>query len=213
MRRTVRTAVFTVLTGALLTGCTAGAEADGPKPEAAPGRASGSPSPAVTAEPSPGPSASEPSSAATVRPSVELEIGDSGRWDSAEPGGSAGKRTVRTTFEVTARSAEYVTAAEVGAPSPARHGQYLVLTLTLKNVGPKEAAFRGRGAMKWETEGTAARDATTRARSGGPDLNTTYQPGQSVTGSIVLDIGRPGGLVSYYDTPGAAAFTVYLPRS
>ncbi|MFE9017297.1 hypothetical protein ACFYNL_01745 [Streptomyces sp. NPDC007808] len=71
--------------------------------------------------------------------------------------------------------------------------------------------------MQWEDEQTAAQDATTLEGVGeGDGLDTTYKPGQSVTGTLVLDVGRKGGKVGYYgsdDPSGEPAFVVELPKS
>jgi hypothetical protein len=110
-----------------------------------------------------------------------------------------------------------VTPAELDTTNKPEQGQFVKLTLTLKNVGKAPADFAAYGMMKWEDAQTAAQEATTLEGVGdGPDLDTTYKPGQSVTGSLVLDVARKGGTVSYVgtDDPSAdAAFKVTLPTS
>ncbi|WP_319648512.1 DUF4352 domain-containing protein [Streptomyces scabiei] len=120
-------------------------------------------------------------------------------------------------MQVTVVSAKYVTPAEVDTTNQPEHGQYVELTLTLKNVGKGSAKFSAYGLMTWEDDKTAAQDATTLEGVGeGPELDTTYKPGQSVTGKLILDVARKGGIVSYVggDNPEAEGpvFTVKLPK-
>ncbi|MEV4971946.1 DUF4352 domain-containing protein [Streptomyces scopuliridis] len=118
--------------------------------------------------------------------------------------------TVTTKMQVTFKSAEYVTAADIDTTNEPELGQYVRLTLTLKNVGSKPADVSMYGATTWEDGSTAAQDATTLEGVGeGPELDTTYKPGQSVTGSLVLDVGAKGGIVSY----DGDTFRVELPTS
>ncbi|MFJ3588562.1 DUF4352 domain-containing protein [Streptomyces sp. NPDC090231] len=122
-----------------------------------------------------------------------------------------------TTMRVTVKGAEYVTPADVDTTNKPKLGQYVRLTLTVKNVGQKEGEFSGYGMIKWENKGTAAQDATTLEGVGtGPELDTTYKPGQAVTGSLVLDVGAKGGTLSYWDEDTGTdepAFAVELPTS
>jgi hypothetical protein len=119
-------------------------------------------------------------------------------------------------MQVTVVSAKYVTPAEVDTTNEPEHGQYVELTLTLKNVGDAPAEIMTYGMMQWEDEQTAAQDATTLEGVGeGASLDTTYKPGQSVTGKLVLDVARKGGTVGYYgteDPSGEPAFVVELPN-
>ncbi|MEO3974913.1 hypothetical protein [Streptomyces sp. CAU 1734] len=202
MSKRIRGAVLTAVAGVFLTACTTTAEPDAAAPLVSRPPAASSSKPAAE---SPAPSPAAPRGAA------ELVMGETGRWDDTESDGAGGDPVVHTTFEVTAEDARYVSAAEAGAPSPPKRGQYVILTLTIKNVGPKAAGFTSAGVIKWENEGTPARGASTSHSVGGPDLDTTYAPGQSVTGKLLLDVGGTGGLVSYYDG-AATAFTISLPR-
>lgn len=164
------------------------------------------------APPAATPKSASPSSAA---PKVaELKIGETGRFEDMEPNPDATDSAPNTTFEVKAVSAKYATPAEVGTTHRPKLGQYLVLTLAVKNVGAKDGRFSSYGMMKWENEGTAAQEATTLESVGGPELDTTYKPGQSVTGKLVLDVGGKGGLVSYFDgMTDVPSLVVSLPSS
>ncbi|MFB7919211.1 DUF4352 domain-containing protein [Streptomyces sp. NPDC056061] len=117
-----------------------------------------------------------------------------------------------TQLEVTATKAEYVSPADIGTTNKPK-GQYVRLTLTVKNVGKKPGDFAAYGMMKWENASTATQDASTLEGVGdGPDLDTTYKPGQAVTGSLVLDVGTKGGTVSYWgDSSDGPLFSIELP--
>ncbi|GGN81408.1 hypothetical protein GCM10011579_067930 [Streptomyces albiflavescens] len=118
--------------------------------------------------------------------------------------------SVSTKMRVSVRSAKYMSAAELGASHEPKRGQYVVLTLTIKNVGNETGRFSPYGAMRCQ-DGAGARDCTTRESVGGRDVDRQYAPGQSVTGSVVLDVVRRGGTVTYFDAPGRPSFTVLLP--
>ncbi|MEU9011520.1 DUF4352 domain-containing protein [Streptomyces sp. NPDC048479] len=124
-------------------------------------------------------------------------------------------RAVKTRMQVMVKEAKYVTPADVDTTNEPEHGQYVRLTLTVKNVGTKVGTFSGYGMIKWEDAKTAAQEATTLEGVGtGPDLDTTYKPGQSVTGTLVLDVANKGGTLSYWDElfTDKPAFTVPLPK-
>ena len=124
-------------------------------------------------------------------------------------------RPVTTRMKTTVVSAKYVTPDEIDTGNKPENGQFVKLTLTLENVGDAPAEIRTYGVMEWEDDHTAAQDASTLEGVGdGRTLDTTYKPGQSVTGFLILDVGRRGGVVSYPGTedPDAdAAFKVELP--
>ncbi len=120
--------------------------------------------------------------------------------------------SVTTAMTVTVVKARYVTAREMGIEHGEK-GQFVVLTLTIKNIGHNVGAVSTGGAVKWEDRLTSPRDATTRDTAEGPDLDTAYRPGQSVTGSLVLHVGRRGGTVSYIDDPSRPTFRVALPTA
>ncbi len=107
-----------------------------------------------------------------------------------------------------------LTLAEFDKTNEPEHGQYLTLTLMLENVGDAPAKITTYGMMKWQDANHAAQDATTLESVGGPALDRTYVPGQSVIGVLVLDVAAKGGTVSYYgtnDPSGEPAFVVTLP--
>ncbi|KUF18882.1 hypothetical protein AT728_07565 [Streptomyces silvensis] len=113
---------------------------------------------------------------------------------------------------LTVKSAEYV-----GTPAMMEKakGRYVLLGLTIKNTGSKPLDFSPYGVTSWEDEDTAAQDASTLGYDEGPALDTTYKPGQSLTGKLLLDVGRKGGTVSYAGDLMAEepAFSVELPES
>ncbi|MBP2059743.1 DUF4352 domain-containing protein [Streptomyces iranensis] len=205
-RYAVRAASVALL-GVVLVGCSEssdGPDVDGPATSAAPSKPA-----QKAAEESPSPSAS--TSAAPV-----IAVGETGTFDVGETDDYGENYKVTTKMQVTAVSAKYVTPAEVDTTNKPKQGQYVKLTLTLKNVGKAPAEIMTYGMMQWEDDQTAAQDASTLEGVGdGPDLDTTYKPGQAVTGSLVLDVGRRGGKVSYVggDDPGKGpTFVVKLPK-
>ncbi len=118
--------------------------------------------------------------------------------------------SVSTTMTATVVKVRYVAAQEIGAEYGEK-GQLLVLTLTIKNIGHSIGTISTDGAVKWEDERTSPQDATTQDTTQGPDLNAKYKPGQSVTGSLVLRVGRKGGTLAYIDDPSSQAFRVAFP--
>lgn len=209
MRAYIRRAVVpaVALSAVLLSGCSdSGSSNDG---KAAP-KTSAAATDQAAQEASGEPSEAPPSSA----PVPTLNVGQTGTWAYGETDDSGTYRAT-TKMSVTVVSAKYVTPDEIDTTNKPEHGQYVALTLTLKNVGQAPADVSTYGMMKWEDGQTAAQDASTLEGVGeGDDLDTTYKPGQSVTGKLILDVGRKGGTVSYTgtDDPNAeAAFKVTLP--
>jgi archaellum component FlaG (FlaF/FlaG flagellin family) len=188
-----------VLLSALAMGCSGEAHSDkgAPKPSAT--------AEAVVEEPSQEPSETPSSSA----PAPELGVGERGEYvavDSAD-------ESVKTKMSVAVKGVKYVQPADIDTTNEPVNGQFVVLTLTVKNVGDQPGGFAPYGVMMWQDDKTAAQDATTLESTGGQDVDATYQPGQSVTGDVVLDVVRKGGTVSYFDAPGDASFVVKLPTS
>jgi hypothetical protein len=158
----------------------------------------------------------EPSESASA-PGPELAVGETGTYDVGETDDTGENYRVTSKMQVTVVSAKYVTPAEIDTTNKPEQGQFVELTLTLKNVGKAPAKFSAYGLMTWEDDKTAAQDATTLEGVGeGPDLDTTYKPGQSVTGKLILDVARKGGIVSYTGSEDPEAegpvFTVKLPK-
>ncbi|WP_432034834.1 DUF4352 domain-containing protein [Streptomyces cucumeris] len=201
--RAASAALLGAVLGAVLVGCSSddGDTASDPAPSAP-----------VTAEkaakesPKPKPSAGP-----------EIGIGESGTFSTGETDEYGENYRATSKMRVTAVSAKYVTPSEINTSNQPEQGQYVVLTLTLKNVGKAPAEFSSYGLMEWEDIKSTAQDATTLEGVGeGPDLDTTYKPGQSVTGKLVLDVARRGGKVSYVggdDPAPGPVFTVKLPAS
>lgn len=208
MRAYIRRAVVpaVVLSLALVAGCSDG----GGSADAAP---KNEPASEVPIDPADLPS-EEPSSSAP--PAPVLKIGESGAFETGEVDDS-GEYKATSKMSVKVVSAKYVTPAEIDTTNEPELGQFVKLTLTLKNVGQAPARVAFYGMTQWEDDTHAAQDATTLEGVGdGPSLDTTYKPGQSVTGFLVLDVAAKGGKVSYVgtDNPEAeAAFLVELPKS
>ncbi|MFI8436949.1 DUF4352 domain-containing protein [Streptomyces sp. NPDC079020] len=158
----------------------------------------------------------EPSPSASASAGPVIKVGGEGTYDVYETDEYGENPKVATQLEVTVKAAEYVTPAEIDKTNEPEHGQFLRLTITVKNVGKGEGEFAAYGMMKWEDAETAAQEATTLEGVGeGQDVDTTYKPGQSVTGSLILDVGAKGGTLSYTSslTADAPAFTITLPKS
>ncbi|MGW1375515.1 DUF4352 domain-containing protein [Streptomyces sp. NPDC002446] len=115
----------------------------------------------------------------------------------------------KTTMSVTFHAVKYVTASEVSAVKP--KGRYAVVTVEVTNTGGKDGGFHPYGKMKWEDKGTAVQGVATMDSTGTQSVDTTYHPGEAVTGDIVLDVPRKGGTVSYYDGTGPASLTFVMP--
>ncbi|MFD5573699.1 DUF4352 domain-containing protein [Streptomyces cadmiisoli] len=208
MRAYIRRAVVpaVVLSALLLTGCSS--------ENAGEGASKNEPASKVPIDPADLPAEKESPSSA---PAPVVGVGETKTWDYGETDEYGENYAVTSKMSVTVVSAKYVTAEEVGTSNEADHGQYVELTLTLKNVGDAPAEIMTYGMMEWENEQTAAQDATTLEGVGeGPELDTKYKPGQAVTGKLILDVAAKGGTVSYVgtDDPNAeAAFVVKLPSS
>ncbi|WP_406324146.1 DUF4352 domain-containing protein [Streptomyces niveus] len=144
-----------------------------------------------------------------------LKVGEKGTYDVIETDEYGENPAVATQMEVTVKEAKYVTPAEVDTTNEPTLGQYVRLTLTVKNIGTKPGDFSGYGLIKWENDDTAAQDATTLEGVGeGASLDVSYKPGQSVTGSMVLDVGAKGGTLTYWGGEGGSdepMFSVELP--
>ncbi|MFE4719615.1 DUF4352 domain-containing protein [Streptomyces sp. NPDC056728] len=196
------------LPSALVTGCSSGNDA---KEVATKPTKAAAPAKEEAAEE---PSEEKPSSA----PAPALGVGQTGTFPTGKTDDYGENFKVTSKMQVTVVSAKYVTPAEVDTTNEPEQGQYVALTLTFKNVGKAPAEVMTYGMMKWEDSKTAAQDATTLEGVGeGPELDTTYKPGQSVTGKLILDVARKGGTVSYFDNnadPEAEgpSFKVALPK-
>ncbi|MEU8625490.1 hypothetical protein [Streptomyces sp. NPDC048669] len=203
MRTAVRAAgVAAALSLAFVAGCSSSSDAKSEAPEAKPTVAE-VPADMVIEEAKP--ATTSPNMVPEVEP---VGVGGTARFkisDKNDP-------SVTTTMTAAVVKARYVTAREIGAEYGEKK-QLLVLTLTIKNIGHGVGTISTDGAVKWEDGRTSPRDATTQGTTHGPDLNAEYQPGQSVTGSLVLRVGRKGGTLSYIDDPSSPAFKVALPAT
>ncbi|WP_158716604.1 DUF4352 domain-containing protein [Streptomyces sp. NRRL F-5630] len=206
MRAAVRAAgAAAVLSVALVAGCSSSSDS-GKDQEP---KAVATVKPAKEKEPSPEASKTDASPTAPV-----LNVGDTKTFDFGDLDDESNYKIV-TKMSVTAVKAKYVTAEEINGNEP-EQGQYVALTLTLKNVGEAPAQISVYGLMNWQDADHAAQDATTLEGLGGPDLETTYKPGQSVTGTVVLDVAARGGEVSLLNAASddqAPFFTVKLPTT
>jgi PBP1b-binding outer membrane lipoprotein LpoB len=161
-----------------------------------------------------GPSETASSSA----PGPVLEVGETGEFETGEMDESGENYTVTSRMSVKVVDAEYVTAEQVDTGNEPENGQYVKLTLTLKNIGDAPAKIMTYGTMEWEDDDTAPQDASTPDGIGdGRSIDTTYRPGQSATGFLILDVGDEGGTVSYNGSQDPNAdgpvFSVNLPES
>ncbi|MFJ5103162.1 DUF4352 domain-containing protein [Streptomyces sp. NPDC088554] len=200
MRSFVHRAAFfaapAIAVSVLVTGCSS--EPEAAKPVATEAAVEKAVEPAEAPEkPSPSASAGPP-----------LKVGQTGTYDVVETDEYGENPTKATTMQVTVKGARYVTPADVDTTNEPELGQYVLLTLTLKNIGSKPADFAAYGVTTWENDDMASQDATTLETVDGPDLDTTYKPGQSVTGSLILDVGAKGGIIAY----DSGLFRVELPK-
>ncbi|MFH9867600.1 DUF4352 domain-containing protein [Streptomyces lydicus] len=131
-----------------------------------------------------------------------LTVGKNASYDAASS-------TTRATLSVTFRAAKYVTASEISAGKP--KGRFAVITLEVTNNGSRDGAFHPYGFMKWEGGDRVAQGVATLYSTGTQSVDSTYHPGESVTGDVVLDVPRKGGTVSYYDGTGTASLTFVMP--
>ncbi|MFF1400232.1 DUF4352 domain-containing protein [Streptomyces sp. NPDC058287] len=210
IRRAVLLTAPLALASALVTGCSS------PEPTDADTKPLPVEATASFAKEDDGKPAEEAPSTTPAAPS--LKVGESGTFLTGKTDDYGENFKVTSKMQVTVVSAKYVTPAEVDTTNKPEQGQYVKLTLTFKNVGKAPAEVMTYGMMKWEDSKTAAQDATTLEGVGeGPELDTTYKPGQSVTGKLILDVARKGGTVSYFDNnsdPEAEgpSFKVALPK-
>ncbi|MEU9120887.1 DUF4352 domain-containing protein [Streptomyces sp. NPDC048506] len=133
-----------------------------------------------------------------------IGVGKSGTYTTVDSYSGA-----KTTMSVTLHSVKYVTPDEIGGSTP--KGRFAVLTVEVKNVGSKDGGFHPYGMMKWEDASTAAQEASTLENTGTQDVDTTYHPGQAVTGDVVLDVPRKGGKALYRDQLGPESIVFALP--
>ncbi|MEV6399368.1 DUF4352 domain-containing protein [Streptomyces sp. NPDC051907] len=195
-RRAAASMAGLVVASALVTGCSSGPEEKDAAGAAEPG------APAAAAE-TPGERPSPVAAGAKA-----LSVGQTGAFTAVDGEDDSKK----TKMQVTVKSVKYATPADVGTTNEPE-GQFVVLTLTIKNVGDKPGAFRPYGMMQWEDAETAAQDATTLETVEGQQVDAVYKPGQSATGGVVLDVVRRGGTVSYHDGIGSdPSFTVKMPK-
>ncbi|MFD4234325.1 DUF4352 domain-containing protein [Streptomyces sp. NPDC058542] len=204
IRRALVSAASVAVVGTLAVGCSSDTEPL--KPE----KSSASTS---VAEPS-ADEPVEPSPSASAAPAIK--VGESGTFDFYETDEYGQNPKAVTQLEVAVKSAEYVTPTQINTTNEPEKGQFLKLTITVKNVGKAPGEFAAYGMMTWEDAGTAAQEATTLEGVGeGQDVDTTYKPGQAVTGSLILDVGAKGGALSYANSivDEAPAFTIELPKA
>lgn len=136
------------------------------------------------------------------------------------PACSAGQLTSWTALGTTRMSVwfegiEYLSPQGIGATGEPKRGQLVRITLTVKNMGTKNASFCSDGKIKWESDSTAPQVVTTtEGVREGADLNTTYKPGQSLNGSFNLDVGAREDKVAYWQnlTDAQPSFVLNLSR-
>ncbi|MFI0217233.1 DUF4352 domain-containing protein [Streptomyces lydicus] len=120
-----------------------------------------------------------------------------------------GATGARTTFSVTFHAAKYVTASEISAGKP--KGRYAVITLEVTNTGNRDGSFHPYGFMNWEGGHTVTQEIATLYSTGTQRVDSTYHPGEAITGDLVLDVPYKGGKVSYYEGTGRASLTFVMP--
>jgi hypothetical protein len=154
-----------------------------------------------------------PAAPETPPPPEELKTGQRGEFTDFETDG-LGNPAPNTTFTVTVERVRYATTEETGLTGEPTRGQYALLTLTVRNTGDKEGSFLPEGRLTWESDTTTPDDALPPEAADGSGLGVAYAPRQSVTGTLVLDIGAKGGRISYADhEANGASFHVELPAS
>lgn len=174
-----------------------------------------------TADDTSAPPASQPAEAPDAEP-VDVDESDDELPDGDVPvigvGESATVTVTDTTYEGTAELT--VTVDDIEYPDGPRNedgtdrpadGHYVRLTLTVANTGADgDAMFSPYGNMMWETPTHAGQEVSTLNFADGPSVDTTYRPGQSVTGAVILDVPERTGTVTYLDG-WAPAVTIALP--
>ncbi|WP_159062962.1 DUF4352 domain-containing protein [Streptomyces scabiei] len=196
-----------LISAVLLTGCSSGGDSG----EATPKQTSASEVPT-------GEAAVKPSESASLSaPGPVLKVGESGELETGETDDPGENYKATSKMSVKVVSAEYVTPGEVDTGNEPENGQFVKVTLTLKNVGDAPAEVMTYGRMEWENSNTARQKASTLEGVGdGRSIDTTYRPGQSITGFLILDVGEEGGTVSYNasEDPNAVGplFSVTLPK-
>ncbi|MFE9017298.1 hypothetical protein ACFYNL_01750 [Streptomyces sp. NPDC007808] len=115
-----------LVSAVLLAGCSSGGSDEGATP-----KKSAVVEEAAVEEPSESASSSAPASVVGVGETAEFGLGETDEYGE--------NYKVTTQMEVTVASAKYVTPAEVDTTNEPEHGQYVELTLTLKNMGKAPA--------------------------------------------------------------------------
>lgn len=192
--RVATSAVGLLVTAALTAGCSPFSKA----PDAAPAGPQGA------TEGKAADAAVEPSETPAKTPLVA--VGKSGTYTAEDSA-----THVKTKMQITLKDVRTVSPSEINTTSKPK-GQFVVLTLTVKNIGNKDGGFHPYGLMKWEDTQTAEQDASTLEKTDvGQDVDATYRPGQNVTGDVVLDVPRMGGKVNFYDGLAGASLSFELP--
>ncbi|MGW1839680.1 DUF4352 domain-containing protein [Streptomyces sp. NPDC002067] len=177
-----------VLTAGLATGCSSSGGDSGPTASK-----TGAPAGDLAVQPS-GKSGKTP-----------ITIGESGTYQAVDSASGA-----RTQMSVTFKDMRAVQASEIHATKPPKH-QYAVFTFTVKNTGDKNGAFHPQK-LKWTDGQSPEQPAFTSEKSGsGQNLDTTYRPGQTVTGDVVLDMPGGSGALRYYDGSGPVSLSFEVP--
>ncbi|MHC5256256.1 DUF4352 domain-containing protein [Streptomyces sp. UC4497] len=133
----------------------------------------------------------------------------------AKPGGKAVFESGATAMTVTVRDIEYGRESnDAGSTAMGDGKQFVRLDITVENTGKAAGEFDPSGAV-WESSKFAERDAATSRADDAATHVTTYKPGRSVDGEVILDVGARGGVVTFFDAeaPKAPVFRVELPKS
>lgn len=121
-----------------------------------------------------------------------------------------------TTLRVKVNSVDYRTkTTEEGASSTPDRKYFALVSLTVKNTGDTPGSFEGANFVWVSPDKERIQDAGVAGVLGVPNAeaaSTTFQPGQSATGTEVFDLPQKGGQLDYEIDQGAAPLlTINLP--
>lgn len=121
-----------------------------------------------------------------------------------------------TTLQVKLNSVDYKTeTTEDGASTTPDRKYFAILSLTVKNTGDAPGSFGGANFVWISPDKERLQDVAVAGVIGveNPEaVSTTFQPGQSATGTEVFDLPQKGGQLDYEIGQGAAPLlTIKLP--
>ncbi|MEU7039853.1 hypothetical protein AB0A77_02190 [Streptomyces varsoviensis] len=136
-----------------------------------------------------------------------LDVGQSTTFD------MPATATTTTKFRITVKRAVALSDTEAADMMlDEKKGKYTRLELTVENVGSVPAQFLTYDQMTWESADTPVQPSNADTTTDGPDLETTYKPGQKLTGGMTVQGQTRGGVVTYYaKVGGPVSFRIKLP--